>query len=271
MHQSFADGLRDWRRRRGLSQLRLGLEADVSARHIAFLETGRSSPTPAMVVRLAEALEVPLSDRNALLAAAGFAAAYGHRDLGADEMAVYRQAMEWTLRRHDPYPAMAIDRQWRLAALNAAADRLLRPAGLSIGANLIEGLLAPGPLKAAIANWPEVAEHLATRLRTESRHAGGDRALEDAARRLQAEAGERPARRGPLPAAVPTRFRIGDVELALVSTIAQFSSAEDIALADLRIELLFPADEATRLALVAAAGDADNGSIADRASDTLGG
>ena len=245
----FADHLKDWRRRRGMSQLALGLTADVSARHIAFLETGRSHPTGAMVIRLSEALEVPRIDRNALLEAAGFASAYRRRDLGAAEMKVVRSAVEWTLAQHAPYPAFAYDRHWVLAALNPIAARLLGAVGLGVGDSMLAAFVEPSPLRAAIDNWPELAAHLSARLRTESRHLGGDAVLTEAAELLAAESAEPSRGAGMLPAVIPTRYRIGETTLSLFSTIAQFGSAEDIALAELKIELLFPADETTRLLL----------------------
>lgn len=249
----FADHLRGWRRRRGLSQLSLGLAADVSARHIAFLETGRSQPTRAMVIRLSTALAVPRGERNALLEAAGFAAAYRRRDLRAAEMTAIRSAVDWTLERHAPYPAFAYDRHWTLVAVNPPAARLLGAVDLGPGDSMLEAMLGSGPLRSAIDNWEEVALHICARLRTESRHVGGDALLDEAAAKLAAECGEPAAGPGVLPAVITTRFQLGDVCLTMFSTITQFGSAEDIALAELKLELLFPADEATRQALLAAA------------------
>ena len=129
MPQSFALGLKDWRRRRGLSQMSLGLAADVSARHIAFLETGRANPTRSMVIRLAEALEVPRAERNALLEAAGFAAAYAGREISSADMENVRAALSWMLERHEPYPAFAIDRHWIVRMTNRPAGVLLSGVG----------------------------------------------------------------------------------------------------------------------------------------------
>lgn len=247
---TFATHLKTWRRRRGLSQLRLALEADVSARHIAFIETGRSNPTRAMVLRLSEALAVPRAERNLLLEAAGFAGAYRSRPLEADELAAPRAAVAWTLSRHDPYPAMALDRHWRLMQVNRVAARLLGAMGIGEGDSLLDALLDMDGLRRAIDNWPEVAMHMIARLRTESRHAGGDALLEAAACRLAQGMEAQHAPLGVLPAIVTTRFLSPAGPLTLFSTIAQFGSAEDIALAELKIELLFPANEATRQALV---------------------
>ena len=232
-----------------MSQLRLALEADVSARHIAFIETGKANPTRGMVIRLSEALEVPRAERNVLLEAAGFAAVYASRTLAADDMASIRSALDWTMARHDPYPAIAFDRHWVLVGLNRAATGMLSAVGLGVGDSMLDALLAPARLRSAIDNWPEVAAHMCARLRTESRHLGGDPVLERAADALMIEAGPRHAAAGTLPAVITTRYLAGATPLSFFSTIAQFGSAEDIALADLKIELLFPADEATRLAI----------------------
>lgn len=253
MPSAFGEGLRDWRRRRDMSQMRLGLEANVSARHIAFLETGRANPTRGMVIRLADALEVPRVERNGWLEAAGFAAAYARRDLASQELAGIRDAMAWTLDRHAPYPGFAIDRHWVLQALNAPAARLFGTLGLQTGASLLEAFASPGPLRDVVENWPGVARHMATRLRTESRHAGGDPLLDDAARRLLQDLDADEMGPGLLPPVLTSRLRLGDLRLAFFSTIAQFGSAEDIAIADLRIELLFPLDEGTRTTLEALA------------------
>ena len=250
---TFGASLKAWRRRRGLSQLRLGLEADVSQRHIAFLETGRANPTRGMVIRLSEALGVPRIERNRLLEAAGFAAAYASRGLDDGEMLAIRQAVDWMLERHDPFPALALDRHWSLVAVNGAAARLLGALGLGVGDSLLAAMQSVAAMRAAFANWPEVAAHMAARLRTESRFAGGDAVLDAAADTLAVEAAAAGLPAGVLPAVAAARLRAGDRVLSFFSTIAQFGTAEDIALADTRIELMFPADEPTRRYLLGGA------------------
>ena len=125
MSESFGALLKSWRGQRRLSQLDLSLAANVSARHISFLETGRARPSKSMVLSLAETLDVPRATRNVLLQAAGFARAYVQRDLAAGEMAYVRAAMDWMLERHNPYPGIAIDRHWNLLEVNACAAALL--------------------------------------------------------------------------------------------------------------------------------------------------
>ena len=253
MRNAFANLLKDWRGRRRLSQLGLALSADVSARHIAFLETGRSRPSRDMVVRLSDAMEIPRAERNVLLSAAGFSAGYLDRSLDAREMDQVRAALDWTLDRHAPYPAMALDRHWILIRANEPAIMFFGSIGLKVGGSMLDLLTDSPQLRQQIVNWPEVARHVHGRLRTESAHLGGDPALDAAADRLLDEFDVIPDQGAvPLPAIVPTIFRAGETTLSFFSTIAQFGTAEDITLADLKIELFFPADEATRQMLLGA-------------------
>lgn len=250
MDSGFGTVLRDWRNERRLSQLALGLSANVSARHISFLESGRARPSRSMVLQLCETLDVPRASRNVFLTAAGYAPVYRCRDLDADDMAAVREAMEWTLTRHDPYPAFALDRHWTLVRTNAAGATLLGAAGLAEGGSLLDVLTDPELMTALFENRDEVVRHMIARLRTESAHLGGDPELDEAADRLVANFGvQLPHAEAPLPAVVPARYRAGGTVFSFFSTIAQFGTAEDIALAELKIEMLFPADEATRQAL----------------------
>lgn len=252
MDGSFGALLKDWRGRRRISQLDLSLSADVSSRHIAFLETGRSKPSRDMVVQLSEALMVPRADRNALLNAAGFAALYRRRDLTDAEMAHVHDAVSWTLERHDPYPALAVDRHWSIVMANRCGASLLGGVGLDVGDSLLDAITDSPALRDAVENWSDLVRHMSVRLRTESAHLGGDAVLDAAADKLAAEAGTKPeAPDSALEAVVPTRYRVGNMVLSFFSTIAQFGSAEDIALADLKIELMFPADEVTKQVLMA--------------------
>lgn len=254
MATGFGPALKDWRNRRRMSQLNLGGTANVSARHIAFLETGRARPSRMMVLQLSEALEVPRTARNALLKAAGYAPAYRARGLDESEMAGIRAAVDWTLSRHAPYPALALDRHWRIVSLNGPGAALVGFVGLKQGDSLIDAFVADGLLWQAIENKTETALHLATRLRTESSHLGGDEVLDMAASKIASRVKLEVWDGGTeLPPVVPTQLRAGSMRLSLYSTIAHFGTAEDMALADLRIELFFPADDATRQAFEAMA------------------
>ena len=246
---NFPDLLRRWRGARRVSQLELALRANVSARHVSFLESGRARPSRGMVLNLAAALDVPLAERNGLLGAAGFAPAYRARTPGDGALELPEAALAWMLDRHAPYPGMALDRHWQVVRLNRPAERLLAAAGLGAGDSLLEATCPGGRLRGLIANWPEVALYLSARLQTESEHYGGDPVLDAYRQQIAAEA--IPPATAPASAILPIVYDMGGERFAFFSTIAHFGAAEDIALNDLRIELMFPADDATAAALQA--------------------
>jgi transcriptional regulator with XRE-family HTH domain len=242
MHD-FPTALRHWRRARRLSQLNLASEAEVSPRHLAFLETGRSRPSRGMVLRLAEVMGLPRGDQNGLLAAAGFAPQFPVLPLEAQEMAQVRAAMGWMIDRHAPYPALILDRLWRIVALNGPAERLFGPVGFAEGVSLLDALADPAVFAGLIENWVEVGHHTALRLKAESARAGGIAALDRAVAALLANPeilAHQPRATGR--AILPTVYRVGGQRLAMVSTYAQFGAAEEVALSDMKIELMFPAD-----------------------------
>lgn len=245
MMQDFGGQLRTWRGKRRMSQLQLALVADVSARHIAFLETGRAKPSRHMVLRLGEALDVPRAERNLLLDAAGYRAAYARRPLDSVAMAPIRKAISHMIEGHMPYPAFVFDRHWRVMDANRSGQAMLANFGLAVGGSFIDFLLQPGRGSELVENWHEVAGHLAARFRLESAHLGGDAVLERAAEGLACEAGRGDhGDVGDLPPVLAVRFRAGGMVYPMFSTIAQFGTADDIALADLKIEMFFPSDEA---------------------------
>lgn len=237
----FPNALRTWRKARRFSQLDLALEAEVSARHISFLETGRARPSREMIARLGDALAMPLDARNQMLLHAGFAARYPQRAWDADDMAPIRDAVVHMLRGHEPYPAIALDRLWHLRRMNAPAQALFAMLGVSEGDSLLDLMLSE-EMPQVIENWPEVAHHTAQRLRTESAAQGGVDRLEQAAGHLSRVPAPRARSLGPV---VPTIYRSGTMRLALFATIAQFGTPEDLLLDDLKIELFFPADAGT--------------------------
>ncbi|WP_114963573.1 helix-turn-helix domain-containing protein [Tritonibacter mobilis] len=244
----FGAQLKDWRQLRRMSQLDLALTAEVSARHVSFLETGRAKPSREMVLRLSRELQLPQAEVNALLAAAGFAPVYGARDLGDAQMAPVRAAVEWMLERHAPYPAIALDRHWRLQQVNAPAQRLMSPVGLDVGDSLLDAMLSNDRLRENIVNLEEVERLILHRLRSELVHFGRDSVIEDHVARLKSRVSTDAVQ--PLPAMIPTRYRIAGQVLSFFSAMSQFGTVEDIALSELRIECMFPADEATRVALI---------------------
>jgi transcriptional regulator with XRE-family HTH domain len=243
--QDFSQTLKTWRKARRFSQLGLALEADVSSRHISFLETGRAQPSREMIGRLGDALHLPLDARNQLLSHAGFAAHYPGRQWDAAAMAPINKAVDYMLTKHAPYPALAVDRLWNVVRMNQPAGMLFGPIGVQEGSSLLDLILGDA-LPAIIENWPDVAHHAAQRLRLESAAQGGIAALDRAAERLAQVPAPRPAPLGPV---VPTIYRLGPLRLSLFATIAQFGTPEDLTLDDLRIEFYFPTDTATEHAL----------------------
>jgi transcriptional regulator with XRE-family HTH domain len=247
MKRAFAEQLKHWRSVRRMSQLDLGLAANVSARHVSFLETGRAAPSRAMVLQLCETLEVPLPAQNTVLQAAGFAEVFLNRGLNNAELAHVREAVDWTLKQHNPYPAMALDKHWTIIKANAAASMLLNAVGLQDGDSLLTAMQQSQQLRAAIGNWDQVVRHMVSRLRMESVKLGHDPVLREAAENLAKQLGDGgKSELHESTAVLSTRYVLNGVELSLFSMIAQFGSAEDIALADLKIELMFPADEKTK-------------------------
>ena len=249
--------LRDWRERRRMSQLDLALGAGVSARHVSFIETGRSKPSAEMVVQLAEHLDVPLRDRNSLLLAAGYAPAYGQRDLADPEMGPVRETIDRVLRGHEPFPAIVVDRHWGLVAGNrtvallteGAAPHLLEPP-----VNVLRLALHPEGVAPRIVNLGEWRAHLLDRLGRQA-VASGDPALFALHEELASYPGGGGGHTVDLEAgsiAVPLRMRgAEDQELAFISTATTFGTAVDVTVSELSIESFFPADDATARALQA--------------------
>lgn len=259
MTRPFGALLREWRERRRLSQLALALDADVSTRHLSFLETGKARPSREMVLRLAERLEAPLRERNALLLAAGFAPAYPERGLDDPALGAAQAVVDRVLAGHEPYPALAIDRGWNLIAANRVVPALLTevsPALLQPPLNVPRLSLHPEGLAPRIANLAEWRAHLLARLGHEAELTADPR-LEtllaelrgypgDAANGENAASGAVPGLAG---VAVPMRLTTEGGTLSFLSTTMVFGTAVDVTLSELAIEAFFPADAATAEAL----------------------
>ncbi len=245
MERTFGDVLRDWRQARRMSQLELALAAEVSARHVSFLESGRAEPSRAMTLRLAAALDMPKAAANEALRAAGFAAVYPVLAPNAASLAPVRRAISMTLKAHDPFPGIAINRCWDIIEANDCAKALF--AALGAGPNMIEFLIFLGDLD-IVANWEETAYLALLRLRSEIAHLGGDARLQGYAARLGGHPRLRDADLSSIDldqAVIPTTFRVGDTRLSVFSTIAAFGSVQDVAASEIRIELMYPADGAS--------------------------
>lgn len=255
--------LRGWRQRRRFSQLDLSIAAEVSTRHLSFVENGRSSPSRELVLHLAEHLDVPLRERNTLLLAAGYAPSYEETPLGADEMAPVREAVDKILAGHEPYPALVADRHWNLVSANSALMTVLAdgvdPALLAPPANVLRASLHPDGLAPRIVNMREWSDHVLERLDRQIA-ASSDReliALRDellafpgvaGPRRLPGDGGASAAER----LFVPLVLRTGNgPPLRFFNMVATFGTALDITVAEMAIESFYPADEATAAAMQA--------------------
>ena len=246
--------LRHWRGIRRCSQLDLALEANVSARHVSFIETGRARPSREMVLQLAQVLDVPLREQNAMLTAAGFAAQYHETGLDEPEMALIRGALEQLLEALEPAGAIVVDRNWDVMMTNRAMGRIL---GLLFGdrspqqpVNAHRLAMHPDGLRPFIVNWEEMARHLIQRLHREALASGPDSGIQALLDEILGYPGiprewstpelERPA--GPV---LALHLRKDAVDLRLFTTITTFGTAQDVTLQELRIESFHPADQPT--------------------------
>jgi transcriptional regulator with XRE-family HTH domain len=252
---AFGSLLRQWRLARRVSQLALATEAEISSRHLSFLETSRARPSREMVQLLARALDIPLSEQNSLLVAAGYAPIYGERELSAPDLEYVRRALEFMLRQQEPFPAIVMDGRWNIVMQNGATQRmfgLFRPpakAGRAHAGNAMRTIFHPDGIRPFLVNWEEIAGPLIQTLHREA--AGGTNA---AAVRLRDEMLAYPGvpstwkahdPLAPVPPLLTLRLHKGDTSLAFFSTLTTFATPRDITLQQLRIECFYPADVAT--------------------------
>lgn len=252
---AFPSLLRRYRSARRMSQLDLALDSNVSARHLSFLETGRAKPSREMVLQISNGLVLPLASRNRLLQAAGFAAAFPASPLDSASLGPFRDVLKEMMDRHAPYPAILCDRHWNMRDANTVAAALLAPLrGETNETSLIRMLTDTPAAEALIANLPEVIHEMRGRIALEALEAGHDPVLQDLLAALDAAGQRHPvsggAIRRPL---VPLIVNAPGGQLSFLSTIAHFGTSEDVTVRDLRLELLFPADEPTRAAMKALA------------------
>jgi transcriptional regulator with XRE-family HTH domain len=248
--QTLGHMLRQWRSERGLSQLELALRAGFSSRHISFIETGRTQASRQAVVVLAEALDVPLRERNCLLEAAGYAHLYRHTPLAAEEMTQVRSVLQFLLKRHEPYAAIVLDRYSNCLMGNKASGRmvaaLVDKSLITEHANHLRLVFHPLGARRWIVNWDEVAKHLLTRAERDFGQASDEAgtALLVELRRYAPELTAAPPKATLEPAELllPIRIKRGDLELRLFSTIMTLGTPQDVTLQELRLETFFPAD-----------------------------
>jgi transcriptional regulator with XRE-family HTH domain len=253
----FGAHLRHWRTHRRLSQLDLAQEAEVSTRHLSYVETGRATPSREMVLRLAERLEVPLRERNALLVAAGFAPMYRQRSLDDPALASARRAVDLVLKGHEPFPALAVDRHWNLVAHNALVPLLMAGAApelVQAPINVLRLSLHPDGLASRIANFAQWRAHLLERLQQQIA-ATGDVVLQALHDELEAfptpnVSHDAPATDRDLSGVVvPFQLATPNGVLSFISTTTIFGTPVDVTLQELAVESFFPADAQTAAAL----------------------
>lgn len=250
---SFGDHLRNWRQQRHLSQMELADEADISTRHVSFMETGRTNPSRDMVLRLCERLAVPLRERNALLVAAGYAPMYQARPLDHPDLAAARQAVDLVLKGHEPNPALAVDRHWNLVAANAIVPLLLAgvaPWLLEPPVNVLRLSLHPEGLGPRLANAAHWRAHLLHRLQQQIAATSDAQlqALHDEIAAYPFKEDEADSH-GAAPAshiAVPFALDTDHGRLNFISTITIFGTPVDVTLQELAVESFFPADAQTQ-------------------------
>ncbi len=265
MTQKAGDLLREWRQRRRLSQLDLAIAANVSSRHLSFVETGRSRPTSEMILHLAEHLDVPLRDRNALLLAGGYAPAYPERRLQEPELKAVQTALKRVLAGHEPYPAVVVNRWWELVDANqgiALFTQHVKPDLLEPPVNVLRLSLHPDGMAPRIANLPEWRAHLLTRLHRQAETTGDTRLTElhDELTTYPGGESEKPPQATDV--VVPLRYRSGqgdDNELSFLSITAMVGTPMDVTVEELAIESFYPADERTAAALTPPPTSADRG------------
>jgi transcriptional regulator with XRE-family HTH domain len=249
----FAPRLRRWRQQRGWSQLELAGRAEISQRHLSFLELGRSSPSREMVMRLANTLGISLREHNALLLAAGFAPIWQQSDLAAPELAGVRAALDHMMAQQEPFPAVVVDRHWNLLRANQGAVRLVEflvgPLDPDAQINLADALVSPDVLRPFLVNWATVVRYFVRSVEADAAADGTSETMALLQRLLRysgvtaiMQAGHEDVAAGPV---LAMHFRKADISLQLFTTIATLGTPRDITLQELRIESFFPADADT--------------------------
>ncbi|HEX4981818.1 MAG TPA: helix-turn-helix transcriptional regulator [Ilumatobacteraceae bacterium] len=251
---ALGDLVRHWRRVRSMSQLDLAAAASTTPRYMSFVETGRAQPSREMVLRLAVALDVPLRDRNGLLVAAGFAPIYPEHDFDHPAVERVMAALDRVLDRHEPYPAVVMDRRWDVVRVNTGAARLFAglcaPEPVPEPANVLRLMLEPGPVRTAVENWNEVAPTLLERARREAVGGVMDLMTAEMVQRLRTGAdaavfAAAPRSIAPLIPIVDVQFAYGGSTLRWFSVISTIGTPVDVTAQELRLEAFFPSDNET--------------------------
>lgn len=260
---SFPEVLRQWRQKRRLSQLELGLSSGVSQRHISFLESGRARPSREMILKISETLSVPLRDRNVWLMAAGFAPVFRARPLEDPDMGLVMSAVHKMLQNHEPFPAIAVDRAWNIRLANRPFEQMSAMLGAEMwtrigGAerNLMRLFFHPQGIRPYVTNWSAIAPLLWCRAQREADACGGEDMKQVLAELTPFQDADLlwAAGESVLLPVLPVQITRPEVSLSLFTVISTFGTAQDVTAEELRIESLFPADEATEQLFRAVAG-----------------
>jgi transcriptional regulator with XRE-family HTH domain len=242
------DHIRQWRQRRRMSQLALALEAEISTRHLSFVETGRAAPSRRMILTLAERLAIPMRERNLVLVAGGFAPVYPERELQAPEMAGASEVIDIVLKGHLPYPAFAIDRRWNILSSNRSLPKIYEGVAaklLAAPVNALRLTLHPDGMAKRVLNLAEWRGHVLSRLRAQIA-ATADAALAELYAELKGYGGEGASVAGEGRPLIPFRLMTEMGAMSFLTTTMTFDSPLDVTLSELMIECFFPADAETR-------------------------
>jgi transcriptional regulator with XRE-family HTH domain len=253
---TFGQLLKRWRSQRNFSQLDLSMASDVSQRHISFMESGRARPSRDMVIKLSLVLDIPLRQQNEMLTTAGFAPIYSEFDLTAPELAPIRRALDCMLRQQEPYPALVMDRYWNQVTTNQGAAKLLGwlLAGHAVPAEICQNLmkltLHPKGIKSYVANWNEIAQRLLHRIHRESLAEGPNTQAQTLFNEVLAYPGIQALWHAPTPEnwhlpLLSITFKKESTQFTFFTTLTTLGTPQDITLQELRLECLFPADDAT--------------------------
>ena len=240
--------LKYWRKRKLMSQLDLSCRSGVTTRHLSFIETGRSRPGKNVILRLAQSLRLPLREQNEMLKLAGLIPVWQETNLQSKTMEAFQGILEQMIEKHEPFPAYVLDRWWNLIMANPTAASFFSVHDDKAGpVNTIEVLIKPGPIREMLENRDDVLSAIAKRLKKQIDDCAGDKKLEELLRLVESDIshdihhddGDNPV--------VYTNFNIGGKRISTISTIAKFIDTKDVILNELRVELIYPADEQSRL------------------------
>jgi len=248
MSSSIGCILRKWRKQRRYSQLQLSLELGISSKHVSFIETGRSTPSREMILKIGEFLILPKREINRGLHSAGYAPVYTELSIEHEDLKPVFNAIDQMIENHMPYPAIVLNQNWDVVKANDSAKKLLLELGYSGHKNLVEALISDSPTTSKIVNWHESALVVLVRLRHEISILGGSSRLEELEEKLTAclSPNDETINIGENQVILSTKFKVNGYALSFFSVISQLSTIQDVTVSEFKIELMFPSDERTK-------------------------